>query len=94
MNQQEQMYLLVEQWRQSDLTKANFTASKSLSYHQFNYWLKKFNKQEQRLDSNSEVSFFSVAQTPTKEKTQPMRKSTDQKSLRIDLPSGITITIY
>lgn len=88
------MYLLVEEWKQSDLTKANFAASKSLNYHQFNYWLKKHNRQERRPDSNSEVSFFSVAQTPRKEKREPMRKNPDQKSLRIDLPSGITIAIY
>ena len=94
MTQKEQMYLLVKEWKQSTLTKANFASIKSLSYHQFNYWLKKYNKENDQPDSTAEVSFFSVAQDPVKEKAEPLRKSTDQKHLRIDLPNGIIITIY
>ena len=94
MTQKEQMYLLVKEWKQSTLTKANFASIKSLSYHQFNYWLKKYNKENDQPDSTAEVSFFSVAQDAVREKAEPLRKSTDQKRLKIDLPNGITITIY
>jgi hypothetical protein len=93
MNQQEQMYSLVKEWKQSDLTKAEFSALKLLSYHQFNYWLQKYNK---NIDTERppEVSFFSVADKPKKEKKQSSQKNIDQRTMRIDLPGGITITIY
>ncbi|UFH34571.1 IS66 family insertion sequence element accessory protein TnpA [Flavobacterium acetivorans] len=94
MNQQEQMYFLVEEWKQSDLTKAEFSALKSLSYHQFNYWLKKYNKEMDFGQSKPEVSFFSVSDSPRKDKKQSASKEIDQKTMRIDLPGGITITIY
>lgn len=88
------MYSLVEQWKQSDLTKAAFSASKSLSYHQFNYWLKKYKKEMDSEQPEPDVSFFSVAQNPVKEKKQSAPKLKDRKTMRIDLPGGITITIY
>lgn len=93
-NQQSHMYSLVEQWKQSDLTKAAFSASKSLSYHQFNYWLKKYKKEIDSEQPESDVSFFSVAENPGKEKKQSAPKMTERKTMRIDLPGGITITIY
>lgn len=68
MNQQSYMYSLVEEWKQSDLTKAEFSALKSMSYHQFNYWLKKHNKENSSEQPKSEVSFFSVAEHSNKEK--------------------------
>lgn len=94
MNQQEQMYSLVEEWKQSDLTKAEFSALKSLSYHQFNYWLKKYNKQVDSRQPKPEVSFFSAGENPKKVKKQSAPKLTDRKTMRIELPGGITITIY
>jgi hypothetical protein len=60
MNQQEQMCFLIEEWKQSDLTKAEFSALKSLSYHQFNYRVKKYNKQVDSVESKPEVSIFSA----------------------------------
>lgn len=94
MNQQSYMYSLVEEWKQSDLTKAEFSASKSLSYHQFNYWLKKYNKEIDPEQPKPEVSFFSATDNPKKEKKQSTPKLTDRKTMQIDLPGGITITIY
>ncbi|MFV8328468.1 IS66 family insertion sequence element accessory protein TnpA [Flavobacterium sp. ZS1P14] len=41
MNQQEQMYTLVEQWRESGSSKSKFCREQHISFHQFNYWLKK-----------------------------------------------------
>lgn len=93
-NQQSHMYSLVEQWKQSNLTKAAFSASKSLSYHQFNYWLKKYKKETDSEQPKPEVSFFSASDNLKKEKKPSAPKLTDRKTMRIDLPGGITITIY
>jgi hypothetical protein len=94
MEQQSQMYSLVEEWKQSGLTKAEFTAQKSLSYHQFNYWLKKYNKEFSSEAAKPEVTFFSVSENPPKEKKQSVPKTVHRKTMRIDLPGGITITIF
>lgn len=59
MDRKNQMYSLVEEWKLSGMTKGEFTASKSISYHGFNYWLKK-HKQERSVQGS--VSFFSVTQ--------------------------------
>jgi len=93
-NQQSYMYSLVEEWKQSDLTKAEFSALKSLSYHQFNYWLKKYNKEIDTEQPKPEVSFFSIPENTNKEKKQSVSKFTDCKTMQIDLPGGIIITIY
>ena len=94
MKQQTQMYSLVEEWKQSDLTKAEFTASKSMSYHQFNYWLKKYNKEYGNELPKADVSFFAVPENPIGEKKVSTGKSADRKTMRIDLPGGISITIF
>ena len=94
MEQQSQMYSLVEEWKESGLTKAQFSALKSLSYHQFNYWLKKYNKEFSSEAGKPEVSFFSVSENPAKEKKQSVPKTIDLKTIRIDLPGGISITIF
>jgi transposase-like protein len=94
MNQQEQMYTLVEQWRESGLAKSKFCEERNIAFHQFNYWLKKYNTKIGSGQSKPEVSFFSVAENPSKEKKQPSLKFTERKTMRIDLPGGIAITIY
>jgi hypothetical protein len=93
MNQQEQMYTLAEQWRESGLQKSKFCRGQHISLHQFNYWLKKFNKIADSKQSKPEVSFFSVAENLSNEIKQSASKFSDRK-MRIDLPGGITITIY
>jgi hypothetical protein len=94
MNQQEQMYTLVGSWRESGLAKSKFCKEAQISLHRFNYWLKKFNKDNNRERSKPEVSFFSASENPKKDKKQLAPKLTDRKTMRIELPGGITITIY
>ncbi|MDI5950351.1 hypothetical protein QLS91_11710 [Flavobacterium sp. LB2P84] len=93
MNQQEQMYTLAVQWRESGLPNSKFCREQHISLHQFNYWLKKFNQIAGSKQSKPEVSFFSVAENPSNETKQSASKFSDLK-MRIDLRGGITITIY
>ena len=88
------MYSLVEEWKGSDLSKSEFLESKSLSYHQFNYWLKKYNKEYSNEEIKPEVSFFSVEENLGKSTKTSSVKSVELKKMRIDLPGGISITIY
>lgn len=93
MNQQEQMNALTEQWRESGLPKSKFCREQDISLHQFNYWLKKFNTIAKAEQPKPEVSFFSVAENPSNDIKPSSSKFSDRK-MRIDLPGGITITIY
>ncbi|MFV8344365.1 IS66 family insertion sequence element accessory protein TnpA, partial [Flavobacterium sp. XS2P39] len=68
MNQQEQMYTLAEQWRESGLPKSKFCREQQISLHQFNYWLKKFNRIADAKQPKPGVSFFSVADNPSNDK--------------------------
>jgi hypothetical protein len=92
MEQQIQMYALVEEWKSSNLTKGDFAASKSVTYHSFNYWIKKYNKEHTR--NESEVSFFTVPEKVNEIKKVSSLKSVDRKMMSIELPNGIKITIY
>ena len=93
MNQQEQMYTLAEQWRESGLPKSKFCREQHISLHQFNYWLKKFNRITDAKQPKPEVSFFSVADNPSNDTKHSVSKLSDRK-MRIDFPGGITITVY
>jgi hypothetical protein len=92
MEQQIQMYALVEEWKSSNLTKGDFAVSKSVTYHSFNYWIQKYNKEHSR--DKSEISFFSAADKVDEIKKAPSLKSVGQKTMSIELPNGIKITIY
>lgn len=94
MEQQIQMYAFVEEWKSSNLTKGDFAAQKSLRYHSFNYWIKKYNKEYSHEESKSEVSFFSVPKKTNESKKVPSLKSLERKTMCIELPNGIKITIY
>lgn len=94
MEQQILMYSLVEEWKSSNLTKGDFAAQKSLRYHSFNYWIKKYNKEYSVEESKSKVSFFSIPEKIHEIKKVPSLKSVDRKTMSIELPNGIKITIY
>ncbi|WP_394760145.1 IS66 family insertion sequence element accessory protein TnpA [Flavobacterium sp.] len=94
MEQQIQMYSFVEEWKSSNLTKGDFAAQKSLRYHSFNYWIKKYNKDRSLEDLQSDVSFFSAPERIGESKKVSTLKSLDRKAMFIELPNGIKITIY
>ncbi|HZJ35812.1 MAG TPA: hypothetical protein VFD29_04230 [Gillisia sp.] len=94
MDQQTQMYSLVQEWKESGLTKGKFISQKSVSYHRFNYWLKKYNKHHSSDTDNAALTFFSVggSKVPSDKKSNP--KKEPPKTLCIELPGGIKISIY
>lgn len=94
MDKQTYMYSLVEQWKESGLTKGEFTKQQSVSYHSFNHWLKKYNKQHSIALDKPEFTFF----TAPENKISAIKKSSLKKELKtalcIELPNGIKISIY
>jgi len=94
MDKQNHMYLFVEEWKSSTMTKGEFSATKSVTYHSFNYWVQKYNQEYTPKESGSEVSFFSVPDKIGENKKEFQTKRTDCKAVLIELPNGVKISIY
>ncbi|MFT7036777.1 MAG: hypothetical protein ACJA2S_005317, partial [Cyclobacteriaceae bacterium] len=44
MRKSEQMFPIIEQWKESKLSKSTFCKQESLSLHVFNYWASQYKK--------------------------------------------------
>jgi hypothetical protein len=45
-NGQEEMFFVIEEWRQSGLTQKEYCRQHNLVYHQFHYWYRKYREQQ------------------------------------------------
>lgn len=93
MSQQKEMYTSIEQWRESGLPKSKFCREHQLSLHQFNYWIKKQNRESASESSIEEVNFFSLSQSQLPEKIISS-KIPQKQTLCIELPNGTKISFY
>lgn len=83
----DKMYKEVQLWKESGMNKADFIMGKEYSKAKFEYWISKYNK-EQVISTKSNFK-----EIPTKSPiVVPEVKR--EKTLQIDLPSGIKITVY
>jgi hypothetical protein len=97
MSKQEQMSALVEQWRESGLTRTSFANQHGFGSESFNYWCKKQYNEVVKAQSpvktlpKSSVKspgFVEIASDPDVfPKSQPVR-------MELELPGGIRIKIY
>ena len=101
MELQQKMFKLVEEWKLSNLTKGEFSTQQKVTYHSLNYWIKKYNKVQTTLESNSisdenTLSFFSLPESTKLSKSKIKNKAVNNLSKRMDieLGNGIKITIY
>lgn len=94
MDQQAHMYSLVQEWQKSGMTKVEFTRQKAVGYHSFNYWINKYNKHHGSDTNNSKLNFFTVAESKISSDKKSNPKKESAKTICIELPSGIKISIY
>lgn len=101
MDLQQKMFKLVEDWKLSNLTKGEFSNQHKVTYHSFNYWIKKYYRKnkivKQEVDiSENDVSFFSLPDSSQtfKKRSLEKPKSNVSKRCEIELGNGIKITIY
>lgn len=61
-----QMFRMIEKWRQSNLTQRSWCTEMRIPYHTFQYWLKKYRKNEkqERLIPFVELKVPTVAVSP------------------------------
>ncbi len=101
MEFQRKMFKLVEDWKTTPLTKSEFSTLHNITYHSFNYWIKKYNKIHGTSMTNStcddaSLSFFNIPKSINPSKKQSSEKPVDKHSKRIEivLDDGVKITIY
>ena len=101
MELEQKMYKLVEEWKLSSKTKSEFSVQKNITYHSFNYWIKKYNKSQNTSNNTNTIddkslSFFSLSESVNKPKKQLTGKplSNQSKCMEIELRNGVKITIY
>ena len=97
MNKKEQMFALVEQWRQSGLTRKSFANQHGFESESFNYWCKKHYKEVVKAEAPVNISskprvglpgFVELASgLDIKARIQPVR-------MELELPGGVCIKIY
>ncbi len=83
----QEMFAMVEDWRESGLKKQQYVKEQSISIHKLNYWIGQYNKsnQNRKLDQESDFREIHLAETD---------KGCGQKILELTTPGGSHIVIY
>ena len=55
----QQMFKLIEEWQQSNLTQKQYCEQQSIRYHVFHYWYKRYRQQQAGID-NKNSSFVKL----------------------------------
>jgi hypothetical protein len=97
MNKKDKMFILVNEWEESGVTKSNFAISKGLSYHGFNYWVRVYRRELKEKDSK--VKFFNLPEQVKPSSGNFIPKNTiypinPKPQILLELSSGLKITIY
>lgn len=97
MSKKAQMFALVEQWRESGLTRKSFANQHGFESESFNYWCKKQYTEVVKADARIKISpnprvalpgFVELASgLDMNAQSQPVR-------MELELPGGIRIRIY
>lgn len=59
----QEMYPLVEQWQQSNLTQKEFSAQHQITPHAFGYWVNKYRKEHEQKKASTPTSGSFIALT-------------------------------
>jgi hypothetical protein len=81
MDKREEMIRLVEEFNMSGLTQKDFSASKGMGFHQFNYWYRKLKRE----NVNSEASGFIRVDTG--------RTESPTGQFELEYPNGVKLRV-
>jgi len=87
MATKEEMYKEVQLWKSSGKNKVDFILDKEYSKAKFEYWINKYNKEKVKPTKSS------FKEIPSKSSVI-VPETKHEKTLQIDLPSGIKITVF
>ncbi len=76
----QQMFSLIAQWQQSNLTQKEYCEQQSIRYHVFHYWYKRY-RQQQAGNDNNNSSFVKLQ----------IAKPVTGSAVEIHFPGGIQL---
>ncbi len=79
----QQMFELIEQWKQSGLSQNAFCEQQSIRFHKFYYWYKCYRSQHETIDNNSE-RFVKLK----------IEKPAVASSVEIHFPEGVRVLFH
>ena len=94
---QEEMFRLVENWKESKLPKTIFINGKDISKDKFNYWVHKYNQQNGKLSEVKKSVKKPLKNEVFKEVVIPEIRQVPiclQKVIELTTPSGMQITVF
>ena len=97
MSKKEQMFALVEQWRESGLTRKTFANQHGFESESFNYWCKKQYSEIVKADAPIKIPNKPQGALPGfLELTSDLYMNVQSQAVRmeLELPGGIRIRIY
>lgn len=96
MKLQEEMFQLIEGWKESKMTKTAFINGMNISLDKFNYWIHKYNGRNGKLTKNKYPAQKSVTNGDFREVVieQSSRNINLSKIIELTTPSGIQITVF
>ncbi len=97
MSKKEQMFALVEQWRESGLTRKTFANQHGFESESFNYWCKKQYTEIVKADAPIKIPTKpQVALPGFLELTSDLDMNVQSQAVRmeLELPGGIRIRLY
>jgi len=83
---QQQMYALVEKWKQSTLSQKEFVKQHKISRHKLNYWVTKYNKDSK---ANKPISKF----IPVKVNNDKETRTALAEVIEIIYPNGVRVVV-
>lgn len=87
MKLQKKMFREVQLWQSSEKKRVDFVKDKEYTLAKFDYWVSKHNK------ANKKPSIQQFKEIPMKKEIE-LPEVNATKTLQIETPSGIKITIY
>ena len=97
MSKKEEMFALVEQWRESGLTRKTFANQHGFESESFNYWCKKQYNEVVKADFPIKIPVqHRVAMPDFVELATGLNRNGQNQSIRmeLELPGGVRIKIY
>lgn len=91
MDKQEKMFLLVDQWRKSGITRKAFAREHGVTHSSLEYWCRKRDmKTRKRTAAASEF----VEIIPSRDPEPGVSENKSTAMVELELPSGIKLKIY
>ncbi len=85
----EEMYPIIDQWKESGLNQSQYCKQEKISYYVFKYWLQKYRKENIGVKQNLLNPFLPV-QIPSTEELS--KEPISKKDIIINYPNGIEVS--